>query len=447
MTNQAVAYYRVSSRRQSHNWSIMAQQEAVHEEAGRLFLTIEAEFHDIKSGSNLNRPGMNELSNAIRSGRYGHVLVWRLNRLTRSLKDFLLLLNLCEENSVVLHSVMEPVDVNIMGRFQQQLYVMFGEWQLGILKVNQNNAYRQKFREGQLLSSSVPLGYYYTKGLAKIDSETSKIVKFIYENYLEGDVGYRKLSRAVMNKFDYQLTANGVAKVLQNQAYVGKLVNRYGVSTKVFPRLVTDTQFNNAQALRKSRRVKQKFITNPLFKKKLRCPYCQGILTASHVITASKSRIDYWYCSRDYCKGIRVDEQRVLNQLTAVISGLVTSDFKKSLMVKLNDDWPLQTRQDVVPADEMFRKFETGGITVDELETALTKSSMPNLEIERRRHCRKLAQQIVYKLTDPRDEDNIASVVKNLNFDRIEITMNKDIGGVFLAELPAINLLSLRGGK
>jgi site-specific DNA recombinase len=80
------------------------------------------------SGKNLQRPGLQQLLAAVEAGHVSHVLVWRLDRLSRSLSDLILLADKFGELGVALHSVSENLDLssasgrmfyNILGTFAQ----------------------------------------------------------------------------------------------------------------------------------------------------------------------------------------------------------------------------------------------------------------------------------------------------------------------------------------
>ena len=80
------------------------------------------------SGKNLKRAGLQQLLAAIDAGHVSHVVVWRLDRLSRNLGDLILLADLFGERGVGLHSVSENLDLssasgrmfyNVLGSFAQ----------------------------------------------------------------------------------------------------------------------------------------------------------------------------------------------------------------------------------------------------------------------------------------------------------------------------------------
>ncbi len=86
-------------------------------------ITIDLEFKDEGfSGGNDNRPGLNALKKAVKASQLKVIVVYRVDRLCRSLKHLLSLLELFEQYGVKLISVNDPIDLtNPNGVFQMQI--------------------------------------------------------------------------------------------------------------------------------------------------------------------------------------------------------------------------------------------------------------------------------------------------------------------------------------
>ena len=125
-----LAYCRVSTEEQAEEgFSIEGQAERL-----RLYAQLR-DLGDVtvvtdpgKSGKNLERPGLQQVLAVVEAGHVSHVLVWRLDRLSRNLADLILLADLLGEHGVALHSVTENLDLssatgrmfyNILGTFAQ----------------------------------------------------------------------------------------------------------------------------------------------------------------------------------------------------------------------------------------------------------------------------------------------------------------------------------------
>jgi site-specific DNA recombinase len=125
-----LAYCRVSTEEQAEEgFSIEGQADKLRSYAslrdlGEVTLITDPGL----SGKNLQRPGLQQLLAAVEAGHVSHVLVWRLDRLSRNLSDLIMLADTFGELGVALHSVSENLDLssasgrmfyNILGTFAQ----------------------------------------------------------------------------------------------------------------------------------------------------------------------------------------------------------------------------------------------------------------------------------------------------------------------------------------
>lgn len=125
-----VAYCRVSTEEQAaEGFSIAGQGERLSAYADLHGLGAITVVEDAGlSGKNLERPGLQQLLSMVEAGHVRHVLVWRLDRLSRNLGDLILLADRFGQSGVALHSFTEKLDLssatgrmfyNILGSFAQ----------------------------------------------------------------------------------------------------------------------------------------------------------------------------------------------------------------------------------------------------------------------------------------------------------------------------------------
>src|SRR5450755_1899563 len=116
-----IGYVRVSTDRQAeHGVSLEAQEAKI-----RAMATVQSgELIDVivdggESAKSLNRPGLQRLMELVNSGKVQAVIVAKLDRLTRSVKDLCGLLELFEKRKVALISVAGRLVITIMGAVSQ----------------------------------------------------------------------------------------------------------------------------------------------------------------------------------------------------------------------------------------------------------------------------------------------------------------------------------------
>src|SRR5580704_12716016 len=144
---KAIGYVRVSTDRQAEQGVSLEAQEAKI----RAMATVQsAELIDVivdggESAKSLNRPGLQRLLAMINTGQVEAVIVAKLDRLTRSVKDLCGLLELLEKRKVALVSVAESLDTgSAAGRLVITIMGAVSQWERGAIGERTRDALRHK---------------------------------------------------------------------------------------------------------------------------------------------------------------------------------------------------------------------------------------------------------------------------------------------------------------
>jgi DNA invertase Pin-like site-specific DNA recombinase len=148
----AIGYVRVSTDRQAEQGVSLEAQEAKI----RAMATVQgAEMFEVivdggESAKNLNRPGLQRLLTLVDSGKVEAVIVAKLDRLTRSVKDLCSLLELFEKRSVALISVAESLDTaSAAGRLVITIMAAVSQWEREAIGERTRDALRHKRTSGE----------------------------------------------------------------------------------------------------------------------------------------------------------------------------------------------------------------------------------------------------------------------------------------------------------
>ena len=162
---QVVGYARVSTPGQAHNGdSIDDQRERIeaHCKAQRLTLTeiiVDGGF----SASNLKRPGVKRVLAMVKAREVDAVIVLKLDRLTRSLRDLGDLVKLFERTGVGLVSVSESIDTGTAaGRMMLNILGTVSQWQREYIAERTAEVLAHKRAQGQRTSRFAPYGFKET---------------------------------------------------------------------------------------------------------------------------------------------------------------------------------------------------------------------------------------------------------------------------------------------
>src|SRR6202521_2995244 len=158
---RVIGYARVSTDKQADQGvSLDAQTEKIRAMA----LVHDAELIDIiveagESAKSLNRPGMQRLLALIDSGEVQTVIVAKLDRLTRSVKDLCDLLDRFERRSVALISVAESLDTSsAAGRLVLNIMTAVSQWEREAIGERTRDAMSHKRNRGERVGN-LPFGF------------------------------------------------------------------------------------------------------------------------------------------------------------------------------------------------------------------------------------------------------------------------------------------------
>ena len=189
------------------------------------------------SGKNIEgRPAINELIADIKAGRVDNVLVYKIDRLTRSTRDLIDLTDIFKESNCTFNSLMESIDTQTAsGRMFLKIIGIFAEFERENIIERITLACEKKVKEGYTLGNFTT-SYGYDKAIGEkvqtINEAEAKIVREIYAMYVEGNMSLHAIAqnlnqRNIKSKLGGTWTHSTVRQIFMNPNYIGKV--RYGV--------------------------------------------------------------------------------------------------------------------------------------------------------------------------------------------------------------------------
>lgn len=157
------------------------------------------------SGGNVERPGLRRLLADVERGEIDAIVVYRLDRLTRSIKDFGTLMDVLNKHTVSLASVSESLDTaTAPGRLMVHLLLSFAQYERELASERTRDKIAASRRKGIWTGGRPVLGYNFKDSRLTINAAEATVVRSIFARYLE----LRSLSavladlnsRCVMNK-------------------------------------------------------------------------------------------------------------------------------------------------------------------------------------------------------------------------------------------------------
>jgi len=183
------------------------------------------------SGGSLERPAMNRLRKMIQQGLVDCVVVFKLDRLSRSVIDTVTLVLQEWEDLTYLKSAREPVDTTTaMGKQFFYMLVSYAEWERNVIRERMFGGKLRRAKEGRSPGFPMPYGYKKgpTPGTLEVIEEQAQVVRLVY-NMAEEGTSVRQITLH-LNKNGFASRKGApwgtsmVSKMLHNPAYTGKLV-------------------------------------------------------------------------------------------------------------------------------------------------------------------------------------------------------------------------------
>ncbi|MCM3112809.1 recombinase family protein [Lederbergia lenta] len=324
-------YVRVSTEEQAaEGYSITAQLQTLRQYAILYNWEIVEEYIDegISGKSIKGRPEMQRLVADTEKDKFNAVLVWKISRLSRNMLDTLTLLDKFEDYGIKFISYSENFDTGSpIGRLVVQLMASIAEMERNTLSENVKLGMKQRALEGSW-NGGIVFGYDSIEKELVINEEEAKVVQLIFELYLSGK-GLKAITnhlnkRGYRTKRNRYFSINGVAQILDNPIYVGKISwlkvenwdtkRRKGKNPNPIlaegkhKAIIAEDLWHLVQARRKSKSFKQRQSNEPfLLSSLLRCPDCgQGMVPSITTYTrkdGTKRKHRYYVCSDFHNKG------------------------------------------------------------------------------------------------------------------------------------------------
>lgn len=250
-------YIRVSTQEQAlEGFSIDEQQRRLLSFCEAKNWTVYKSYIDPGySGSNLNRPAIQQLIKDAENHCFDMVLIYKLDRLSRSQKDTMHLLeDVFLSNKVDLMAMNESFDTSTpFGRAMIGILSVFAQLERENIKERTSMGRKARISKGYFHGSHPPLGYQFKPGGNDLETNPyeSIMVREIFEKFLNGETIY-SIAQCMAETYGNNVrewSNTMVRRILKNPVYVGKV--RYGgdLFDGLHESLVSEKDFAKAQAV------------------------------------------------------------------------------------------------------------------------------------------------------------------------------------------------------
>ena len=190
------------------------------------------------SGGSMDRPGLKTLLEDVESGRIDTIVVYKVDRLTRSLADFARMVDVFDGAGVSFVSVTQAFNTtSSMGRLTLNVLLSFAQFEREVTAERIRDKVAASKRKGMWMGGAVPFGYDVVDKALIVNPDEAAAIRTIFAEYL-GTGSVRQLSTrlnelGVVNKRRtdrYGRVTGGTAfsrgalyNILRNPIYIGKV--------------------------------------------------------------------------------------------------------------------------------------------------------------------------------------------------------------------------------
>ncbi|HEX2653259.1 MAG TPA: recombinase family protein [Xanthobacteraceae bacterium] len=222
--------------------SLDAQREAceayIKSQASQGWRLLPQQYNDpAYSGGNLDRPALKKLLADITAGKVDVVVVYKIDRLTRSLADFAKLVETFDSRSISFVAVTQQFNTTTsMGRLTLNVLLSFAQFERELASERVRDKVAASRKKGKWTGGTVPLGYEAREKTLVINKNEGQTVRTIFQLYLElrsfgrlvaeldrrRIVTKRRTTKVAKYRGGIPFTYGPLAYFLKNRIYLGE---------------------------------------------------------------------------------------------------------------------------------------------------------------------------------------------------------------------------------
>ncbi len=299
---------------------------------------IVKKFKDDASGKNTDRPGLQKAMQWAKANMIDVLLVYRVDRFSRNLRDTVTLLDELDKVGVAFRSATEPFDTSTpVGRMMLQLLSMFAQFERDLIVDRVTAGMEKKAEAGQWKGGYAPPGYMMdpvTHKLVVVESE-AVIIRLIFDLYTKDRLGSHAIANE-LNERGYRTRSGGlwpfkrVLTILENRVYLGEIHYRDVITLDAHPGIITPEQFDEAERIMDSRSEshsrRRSNGSDYMATGRLSCPKCHTAMVGTRATGKTKT-YRYYTCNKrlkygtDSCDQDRINadalDQAVLDSVAS----------------------------------------------------------------------------------------------------------------------------------
>ena len=340
-------YIRVSTVRQGEQGvSLQEQKQSIKLYAGRFGLSVTDWFEDRVTAAKSGRQNFSRMLKQLRAGKADGVVIHKIDRSARNLRDWAELGDLIDQG-IEVHFSHESLDMHSRGgRLAADIQAVVAADYVRNLRQETLKGLRGRLRQG-ILPFSAPIGYL-DMGAGKPkepDPKSAPLVAWTFERYATGDVGLHALrteanALGLRNRYGRKVSINSLSAILNNPFYAGTIrIKRTGETySGAHEPIISVTLFERVQHVLQGKRQRRGLRHDFLFRRMFRCKLCGKTL-----IPERQKSFVYYRCHTKPCATTTVREEAIEAAIAERLSEIEVPEEEvaelESLISQVRNNW------------------------------------------------------------------------------------------------------------
>lgn len=247
--------------------SLDAQREAceayIKSQQHEGWTLIEKQYNDGGfSGGTLERPALKHLLADIEAGKVDIVVVYKVDRLTRSLLDFSKIVERFDSHETSFVSITQHFNTtSSMGRLTLNILLSFAQFEREVTGERIRDKMLASKKKGMWMNGVAPLGYLNKDRTLEIDGKNAEKIKLIFDKYLEFESVHSLKTcleeQEITTRSGKNFAKGHLYKILENKTYIGKIEHKEKVYDGLHEAIIDEEIFEKTQKLLSANRIKQ----------------------------------------------------------------------------------------------------------------------------------------------------------------------------------------------
>ncbi len=412
MNKQCAIYTRVSTDIQAEKEFSSCESQ---EEKIKSFIQSQDNWRIFKvysdagyTGANINRPAFQELLEDIKQNKIDIILVYKIDRLTRSPKDFYQLIEIFDKYNVSFISITERFDTSTpAGRLLRNIMLTFAQFERELTSERTRDKLLERVKKGMWNGGHTPYGYERKNKKLIINKKEAEIVRLIFETYLETNSINRLFDllkeKDIKNRQGETFSKTHLALILRNIIYTGKIKYAGQIYQGIHHPIISEELFDITQKTHKKRIRKFRIYKYFLLGGLIRCKECGYTMSACFTNKHRNGKLKRYYYYRCTCvnkKGwqscpIReVSAERIENYILENLERIsLDKNYIENLVFKLNHNLNTPSEDGIEPS-KVCSKFSTE--TIISILQSFLFGLATQKGIERNLFAKRFIKEIIY---------------------------------------------------